>query len=290
MLQKEGSILKLIDHFILNKTPFLFNYKYCTNDPEFNMFHSHQGIEFLYIYEGSGHIVVEQELHPIVPHMLICFQPFQFHHIHVPDASNYIRSMFLIDPVFAKHYFRPFPNIESIFLQMWKGQPLQQIFTLQGDHTISELYSMLNMRLKTLPSKHHNEEVVLFLFSILQHLQLITSPAPSPRRIRRHSELIMEWVDLHYKEAFFLDKLAEELHLSPYHISHLFPEDTGFTITEYVMARRLREACYLLSNTNLSMQYICQEIGLSSASYFTQMFKKHMGVTPKKYREKSAEV
>jgi AraC-like DNA-binding protein len=100
----------------------------------------------------------------------------------------------------------------------------------------------------------------------------------------------MEWVEQHFREELSLKQLASELHLSSYHISHLFQEHTGFTITDYMTARRLKEACLLLSTTSYSIRDIGQNIGLNSDSYFIQLFKKHIGVTPKQYRNTARNV
>jgi AraC-like DNA-binding protein len=78
--------------------------------------------------------------------------------------------------------------------------------------------------------------------------------------------------------------MAAALHLSPYHISHLFKRHTGVTLSDYMTNRRLREACALLANTDKQVGDIAREVGGFSAPYFCQLFKKHKGVTPQSYR------
>jgi YesN/AraC family two-component response regulator len=100
---------------------------------------------------------------------------------------------------------------------------------------------------------------------------------------------MLDWIELHYHEDFKLQQIADDLHLSKYYVSHLFKEHTGYAITDYIMARRLKEACLLLVNTDKPIEHIGQNIGVPDASYFTKFFKKRMGMTPKKYRDSVTE-
>lgn len=57
------------------------------------------------------------------------------------------------------------------------------------------------------------------------------------------------------------------------------------TIGEYINKKRVKRSVELLTTTSLSMEEISQQCGFSSASYFTRIFKEHMGVTPLKFRK-----
>ncbi|NQX60787.1 helix-turn-helix transcriptional regulator [Paenibacillus qinlingensis] len=104
-------------------------------------------------------------------------------------------------------------------------------------------------------------------------------------RFPRYSEKMMEWVDDNYQHKCVLERLATVLYLSPSHISHLFHQETGGTLSEYLTSRRLHEATKLLRSTSLPIQEISKQIGYNSASYFTRVFKRHKGITPYHYRQ-----
>ncbi len=97
-------------------------------------------------------------------------------------------------------------------------------------------------------------------------------------------EDIIQWIEQHYSEEFRLESLAGELHLSPFYLSRLFNTATGSSITQYITARRIREACLLLQTSSLSISAIGQNVGLSNPSYFNQLFKRATGITPHQYR------
>jgi AraC-like DNA-binding protein len=108
------------------------------------------------------------------------------------------------------------------------------------------------------------------------------------RRPRRYSEAAMRWVEEHYAEEFRLERLADELHLSRYYLSRLFRQETGSAITDYVTARRMKQACMLLETTELSVDQIGFRVGIPNVSYFIQLFKRVVGTTPLKYRRSGA--
>ena len=104
-----------------------------------------------------------------------------------------------------------------------------------------------------------------------------------PKQIN-HIENIMNWIETHYTEDFKLDNLSKDLYFSTYYLSHIFKKVTGISITRYLASRRIRQACLLLKTTNLSIEQIGQNVGLTNYPYFCQLFKKIVGTTPKNYR------
>lgn len=82
-----------------------------------------------------------------------------------------------------------------------------------------------------------------------------------------------------------LDAQAKRLNVNPSYLSALFKKETGFTLTEYVQRKRVDHAVFLLNTSNMQIQTIAQHCGISDVNYFTKMFKKIVGKTPKDYRK-----
>ncbi len=89
-----------------------------------------------------------------------------------------------------------------------------------------------------------------------------------------------------WKTSCCSEDMARSLHLSPYHLSHLFKESTGISITEYMAARRIHQAVRLLTTTDKPVSWIAEAVGLLNVSYFCKLFKSHMGIPPHQYRKK----
>lgn len=81
-----------------------------------------------------------------------------------------------------------------------------------------------------------------------------------------------------------LNTHAQILNISPSYLSTLFRKETGITLTEYVNRKRVEHGVFLLNTTNMQVQTIAQHCGISDINYFTRIFKKYIGKTPKEYR------
>jgi AraC-like DNA-binding protein len=79
--------------------------------------------------------------------------------------------------------------------------------------------------------------------------------------------------------------IARMLDINPSYLSTIFKTETGKTLTDYVNGQRMEAAKHLLETTRLQIQTIAQQCGILDVHYFSRMFKKHTGVTPKMYRE-----
>lgn len=82
-----------------------------------------------------------------------------------------------------------------------------------------------------------------------------------------------------------LHRQAEMLNVNASYLSTLFKKETGMTLTEYVAKKRVDHAAFLLASTNMQIQNIAQHCGIFDVNYFTKIFKKNKGKTPKEYRE-----
>ena len=82
-----------------------------------------------------------------------------------------------------------------------------------------------------------------------------------------------------------LSALASVLSVNASYLSALFRKETGKTVTEYVNEKRMKTGAHLLLTTRLQVQTVAQHCGISDVNYFSKIFKKHYGVTPKQFRE-----
>jgi YesN/AraC family two-component response regulator len=76
------------------------------------------------------------------------------------------------------------------------------------------------------------------------------------------------------------------LELSPNYVSALFKKEVGMTVSEYIQQSKIDEAKKLISYSKTPISEICSLLNFTDQSYFTKVFKKHTGTTPKQYREK----
>jgi two-component system response regulator YesN len=107
----------------------------------------------------------------------------------------------------------------------------------------------------------------------------------------QHSVMLQqvhEYIDQHYVDAdLSLNEVASQVNLSPSHFSTVFSQETGQTFKEYLTEVRIKRAKELLRSTTLKSFEISYQIGYSDPHYFSYVFRKHTGLSPKEYRQQA---
>ena len=81
-----------------------------------------------------------------------------------------------------------------------------------------------------------------------------------------------------------LGEIADFVGLSKYYFAREFKKVTGYTFVSYLNVVRCEKAKLLLTETTRSIGDVSAECGFSDQSYFTRVFKKHVGVLPAEFR------
>jgi AraC-like DNA-binding protein len=280
-------------NFDLAEHPYQLIHRHRTTiDDHWDMYHAHPGMEFIVVHEGNGIVIIDQNIYQFGPGTLIFSQPFQLHRIRAElrePSEVYVRSKFLFEPSLIGKYIDQFGFLKRFYHYLWQGRLSSQVVALPDEASeFSAILDLFSCR-QTPGTPEAVEEFALFISLFFQflkrrwHQQEDAGKLPQLRSVH-HAEEIMRWIDSNFAEEFTLGALARELHLSPHHVSHLFHRATGSSITDYLISRRLREACWLLSTTTHSVQEIADNVGMTNVSYFCQLFKRYFGTTPSRYR------
>ncbi|ASA23487.1 AraC family transcriptional regulator [Paenibacillus donghaensis] len=266
----------------------VWNYRIYTDDYYKGYYHWHQCCEVLFVHGGQGNIVVNQQMYDIRPGMLFFFQPYQLHRIYseVSLEAPFVRSIFYIGPQVAENLLKDFPKRRAVFSALWQNNNSYCGFDLSAQIPVMEwAYERYNLT-RCGSAEDDSEDITMLLMLLLECMgtgknSLLTSEG---RRNLRYSERIMKWIEEHYQEEVNLNQLAAETHLSKSYVSRIFHQETGGRLVDYLTARRIKQACRLLSTTDLPVEQIGITVGFPNASYFNQLFKKMLGTTPLKYR------
>lgn len=134
-------------------------------------------------------------------------------------------------------------------------------------------------------------------------LELVRQQGNSSKELRGVFQSVMEIYKerTHYSEAVLqtisiirtrwgdselsLQSVADELFVSAAYLSRMFHRETGETFAVFLTRKRINEAKFLLKNTNMKMYEIAQKTGYTSQHYFSNAFKKAMGIAPADYRK-----
>jgi AraC-like DNA-binding protein/mannose-6-phosphate isomerase-like protein (cupin superfamily) len=99
---------------------------------------------------------------------------------------------------------------------------------------------------------------------------------------------ILEYIEKNYANSS-LAATAEIFSFHPNYLSTLLKKTTGKSFKEIIHEQKLKKACALLKNTNMTVDHIALEVGYNNCSFFYKIFKDAFGVTPFEYRQQKIE-
>lgn len=113
------------------------------------------------------------------------------------------------------------------------------------------------------------------------------------RLVKKHSirqysppvQKALTYIESDLSQDLSLSTLARLQSISPSYLSNIFKKETDHTVTEFVNGKRMEYAAYLLGTTRQQIQTIAQLCGILDVQYFSKLFKKYKGETPKEYRK-----
>ena len=257
--------------------------------PRYQMpFHWHKEWELLRIKSGTFLILLENEqftakagdvllirggvLHGGIPNSCV-YECFVF------DLYGLFRSSEMV-----KKHLRPFYRQEICPQSYYPSQPENSIHQITN-----ELMSVFSTTDATLSSCRELETVscVCKLFSWIirnGYYTIVTSSTYADNRRISQVKTVLEYIEAHYNSCISLEELAGLIGMNAKYFCKFFASLTHQTPMDYVNFYRIEHAAYLLDSTDLSITFIGSECGFSESSYFTKVFKKYKGITPKEYR------
>lgn len=118
--------------------------------------------------------------------------------------------------------------------------------------------------------------------SILAEMESYTR---SQQNMPDQLKYLVHYVNNNYTHELSLEFLSDFFSISKYHLCRSFKKYTGFTLNDYITQLRLEQAKELLRTTALPANKICFAVGINDENYFYRLFKKHVGISPQKYRK-----
>lgn len=108
---------------------------------------------------------------------------------------------------------------------------------------------------------------------------------------QRKSEIVVkkvkDYIRLNLAQEMTREQISTYVYLNADYLDRIFKKETGVSVTKYMLEERLKVACELLSKTEISISEIAAEVGYTSLSTFSSMFKKMSGMNPAEYRKTS---
>lgn len=128
-----------------------------------------------------------------------------------------------------------------------------------------------------------NESLSALLTLLMQESWNPDHVAVSKKRMELAA--VKAYMDEHYTQKLTLDDLESQFFINKYYLLKIFKETYGMTISSYLISKRITRAKQLLRFTQMTIDEVGCAVGMDGAGYFSRMFKKAEGISPKEYRK-----
>ena len=279
-LKKHGS-----DHF-----PFLVSYQ-CLSEYDSNsfMWHCHPEIEITYVKEGSMHYRINNRSFHLKEGDIIFCNSNALHSGEMENQEDCSYIPITFDPKLIYGFFQSTictryvdPVIQNLavcavhidYSEKWhetfRDRMLEVISLDKKKPDFYELDISIRMQL-----------LWRLLVEHLPHQPVsTTSDFTEYERIRR----ILSYIEQNYMNQITLDDISEHIHLCESECTRLFKRHMNTTLFSFLQEYRIERSLEYL-NTKESISSIAEKTGFSDSSYYSKVFSKIKGCSPREYRK-----
>ena len=173
-------------------------------------------------------------------------------------------------------------NVSAVRLRAIELTTLLSRVALDGGANADSIFRLNERFLELINQQNGIEDISLLLLDVVEGF--MSAMFNETDRGNLHIRKALRYIASHYAEPLRVADVAKHLHLSPDYFAALFRQTVGESFNAYLMRIRIEECKLLLLSTNDSLTDIAIATGFSDQSYFCKVFKKHMGISPGRYR------
>lgn len=252
--------------------------------------HIHTFYEFYFFLEGNVSIRIEEKESLLNAGDVVVILPGIRHRAVIHDQEQpYSRFVFWI----STEYYEKLAGMSGDYTYFIDYvQNTKQYIFHNNMVEFSSIQSKIFHLIEEIHSDRFGKEAKTFLCvcDLMLHLNREIYEKNHPKRLKEDENLyqnIIRYIDDRLEQDLSLEHLAGKFYVSKYHIAHIFKENTGISIHQYIMKKRLA-ACKdaILGNISISEAYLM--FGFKDYSSFYRAFKKEFGISPKEYRDTNA--
>jgi len=271
----------------------LFRQRNTPGIPFYEGKHLHDFIEIVYVESGSGWVSMNGQSIPCFPgdlyimplntvHEFKTLNSIQHYNILItPDALQGAEHAALRDDPYYRKIFSPDEEPTFCHLSLPVTAKFRNLLASANECMLNE-------------GDHFRLEFKSYILLILCEIFRLLHQAGAQLRFRNQNKSdiqnissVVEFMSRHFREPLEIRDLAAVVKMNPAGFIRFFRKATGIPPIQYLNSLRILEACRLLrmqTGTEHSMSEIADMCGFSNSSYFAEIFKKIMDVTPSAFR------
>jgi AraC-like DNA-binding protein len=245
--------------------------------------HKHDYYEFYFFLEGEMSIMIEGMAYRLKPGDVVLIPPGISHYAKIHNTEvPYRRFVFWISRSYYKHLI----DSSEVY-----GYVLQYVNEAKENLFHNDIISFNTIQAKILQLMEEiqnkqfgwEEKITLCVNDLMLHLNRIVYERNHTHSQTEEKSLyqnLIYYIDNHMEEELTLEQIARAFYVSKYHIAHVFKDNIGISLHQYIMKKRLKISKEAIES-GMSIKEAFAMSGLNEYSSFFRAYKKEYGITPK---------
>lgn len=258
----------------------IYNYVY---DNGLNLYtHYHRELEILCIRSGRGTAYIDDECYGVEEGDILFINSGQLHGIVGDDEE---KSGF-VAVVFAPEFFGELDAVAGKYVIPVLNKSVHIPTYIKGNKELIGYMSQLYEKKGDIFCELKIKSIMFKVWELL-----ISKGEKNRGNIKdinfEEIKIIIDYIKNNYQKNITLSQMAELIHVSRAYFCRKFTKIAGISPVEYLIRVRIENSCIMLKNTDMRIGDIAMECGFSGFSYYSEVFKRVMGCTPREYRDRN---
>ncbi|MDD4069068.1 MAG: PocR ligand-binding domain-containing protein [Candidatus Izemoplasmatales bacterium] len=192
-------------------------------------------------------------------------------------------AMEILNSLLSEIFSLSLGNLDTIKANIFELSAVLMRAAVDSGVSLSDMHEIMKKITIIIANETEYEEVCLLTAEIMEAINNVISNNKFTKKSNENLIKAINYIKKNYRIDVSLETVAKNVFVSNYYLSHLFRDEMNMTFIDYVNKVRIEAAVKLMKETNLTIQEIISQTGFSDHSYFIKIFKRHHGITPKKY-------
>ncbi len=190
----------------------------------------------------------------------------------------------LLNELLGHIYLSSYFNIDNIKARILELLVLLSRATIDTGANMNEILFISTNNIKEMEKFNDIEKLSVWITGIMHRFINYSFDFKDVK----HSDVtykVIKYIKNNYYKKITLEDIANYVYLSNAYLSSIFKNETGYTLTSYINFVRIEKSKEMILNGNRTMMDISSACGFEDQSYYTKVFKKYVGISPKQYKD-----
>ncbi|EJW99933.1 AraC family transcriptional regulator, partial [gut metagenome] len=249
--------------------------------------HAHNYYEFYFFLEGNVEMLIDKQPYTLQYGDVILIPPGISHKVTIKDVETpYRRFVFWI----SKEYSNRLEQKSEDFVYLQKYAQQKQKYVFHNDRVVANgIQSRILRLLEEQREEHFGKQTLIELCvnELLLSINRLVYEREHSATMANSDTLyynVLSYIERNLDADLSLDALAREFYVSKFHIAHLFKNQLGISVHQFITKKRL-DACRTAIQGGEGVTRAYRMFGFGDYSCFYRAFKKEYGISPRECQE-----